>query len=267
MSEGDLPGHQRQAASPVFIVGSPRSGTSALIDTLFNGGYHGFREGHFLSLLRGFDELIERQFRNFANGNKQELMSNVDQAGFRSALLGVMRQTMEAQHQRTPWVDKTGGAEMIYSIPQLVATWPAARFIFAKRRALENIVSRLRKFPQHNFEYHCRDWAATMAAWRKIRAHPGLVAIEIDQHELIAQPEVEAARLADFLHLDDPGRERMAQILRHNRPQETSPGTASRALDFAALPWNEHQRATFERLCAEEMRAYGYGLAKSYYAA
>ena len=33
---------------PVFVVGSPRSGTSILVDALFSAGYKGFREGSFL---------------------------------------------------------------------------------------------------------------------------------------------------------------------------------------------------------------------------
>ncbi len=41
-----------QPAAPLFIVGSPRSGTSVLVDAAFAAGFKGFREGNLLGLLQ-----------------------------------------------------------------------------------------------------------------------------------------------------------------------------------------------------------------------
>jgi hypothetical protein len=251
--------------SPVFIVGSPRSGTSALIDAFFAAGYHGYREGHLLSLLRHADQLVDRHFRIFAHGNKQELISNADPAALKAGMFAVLRNMMEGLNPVAPWVDKTGGPEMILAAPIIKQLWPAARFVFARRRAIENIVSRLKKFPQHNFDYHCRDWSATMAAWRSVREGLGDAAIEIDQHDLIADPHHQAERLGEFLTITPALRQRMAQSLLNNRPQQTAPGTASRSLTLAALDWTAQQRSVFAQFCGVEMRAFGYSEDETYY--
>ena len=46
---------------PVFIVGSARSGTSALVDGLMSVDYHGYREGTLLSLISGILKPTEGQ--------------------------------------------------------------------------------------------------------------------------------------------------------------------------------------------------------------
>ena len=56
--------------SPVFIVGSPRSGTSALADVLWHIGYHGFGEGHFLTLLRDIDTIVDQHYVRFPGADR-----------------------------------------------------------------------------------------------------------------------------------------------------------------------------------------------------
>ena len=141
---------------PVFVVGSPRSGTSILVDALFSAGYKGFREGSFLSLITGIDAAVDKQFRTFDDGNSAVLISNVDKEALKERLHEVLK--MEAAlHQQLPWFDKTGNPEIVPAIPVLRRLWPESVFVFAKRRAIENVMSRVRKFPKHSFEYHCTD--------------------------------------------------------------------------------------------------------------
>jgi hypothetical protein len=59
---------------PVFIVGSPRSGTSAMVDVLLAAGYHGFREGNFLPLAHRISLDIERHFSSFDIGSAKVLI-------------------------------------------------------------------------------------------------------------------------------------------------------------------------------------------------
>ena len=53
-----------KAAFPVFIIGSPRSGTSILSAALHAAGYSGYDEGHLLSLIRVLSEVVDFFFAN-----------------------------------------------------------------------------------------------------------------------------------------------------------------------------------------------------------
>ena len=244
---------------PVFIVGSPRSGTSVLVDALMSVGYHGYREGLFLSLIEPMSKVIDRQFTILDAGSEQVLISNINRLGFKDALWQVVRNTVEQVNKPAPWFDKTGEPEMIYSIPVIRTLWPESVFLFAKRRGLENIISRLVKFPVHGFKYHCQNWQDNMAAWRSIRSSiPQDHFLEIDQHDLGVSPQVVASALSNFLTGNDALHAAIHKTFVHNRPQQTSEGTAHRVVSLASCGWNEAQQSLFQQICGHEMEAFGY---------
>lgn len=126
------------------------------------------------------DQLIDRQFSLFS-GDKN-LISAVDKNKLKTSIFGILKQTADELNPEASWFDKTGNPDMIFAIPVLLKLWPESVFIFAKRRAIENVKSRLKKFPNHNFDYHCSDWAKNMSAWRQIRTQlPASKFVEIDQ--------------------------------------------------------------------------------------
>lgn len=255
------------AKYPVFIIGSPRSGTSALVDALLGVGYNGFREGNFLQLMPMIGAMIDRHFATFGQDGLQVLVSHVDRQALKEAINEAFAGFVNRLHPDPPWVDKSGNPEMIDAIPALMKLWPDSHFVFAKRRAIENVVSRLKKFSQHNFEYHCRDWARNMAAWRVMRGNvPEAMRVEIDQQELIRDPAGSAARLAAFLDLSADSRGKLQALFQGNRPQQTAAGTAERVLSLADL-WDEPQRAIFAKICGAEMDAYGYSTDANYWKA
>jgi hypothetical protein len=251
--------------SPVFIVGSPRSGTSILVDVLLSAGYHGFREGSFLPLIHRIGAAVDWQFSIFSSENKAILISNVDKESIKARLFETLGDTVSKLHPATPWFDKTGNPEMILSIPVLRVLWPECVFVFAMRRGIENIVSRMRKFSNHGFEYHCVDWAKNMAAWRSVRgALQPADYVEIDQQDLLRSPEEVACKLGMLLHLGPDAEQRMVETLRSNRPQETESGSAGRLLALQSCGWSETQIGVFLERCKHEMEAYGYTLDESY---
>ena len=259
------PGEGGGSRFPVFVVGSARSGTSILLSSLRVAGYAAYAEGNFLSLVNIIERDVDRHFTTFGRDVPQLVMSHINRDGLKDALARVLVAELERHQTGTPWADKTGGAEMIRSIPTLRRILPASVYIFAKRRAIENIVSRVRKFPAQDFEFHCIAWAQTMAAWRALRQQdPSTPCIEIDQQDISAAPKATAQRIADFLHLAPAAAQRLEQSFTQNRPQQTEPGSADRVLSLDSVPWTGEQRAAFHRHCDAEMAVYGYSCDSTY---
>jgi hypothetical protein len=251
--------------SPVFIVGSSRSGTSILVTALRAAGYGGYYEGHVLSLIRVIERDVDRHFDSFYTESSKVLISQVDRADLKARLAGMIGAEAVRHQPDGPWVDKTGGLEMIESIPTLARIFPTARFVFAQRRAIENLVSRMVKFPGHGFDHHCASWAKIMAGWRLLRqSHPDLACIVIDQRDISADPATVAGRLGDFLALETAGRAALLGAFSSKRPQQTEPGSADRVLSLAETGWTYAQTAMFHQHCDTEMQAAGYTMDESY---
>lgn len=237
-----------------------------MADFLLSAGYQGYREGNFLTLLTTLYRFIDRHFAAFGQAGPQVMVSLVDTETLKASIAGIFRDETNRLNPVEPWFDKSGNPEMIEAIPTLLKLWPEAHFIFAKRRAIENIVSRLKKFPHLDFEYHCRDWARNMNAWRRMRDQiPEGRAIEIDQQELVRDPETAAGRMGDLLGLTDAQRATLTGTFSRGRPQQTEDGSAQRVLALSGL-WTEAQRSQFESICGPEMKSYGYSLDGLYWA-
>jgi len=254
------------AASPLFIVGSPRSGTSILVDAAFAAGFNGFREGNLLGLLWPLYERIDDYFRRFDHGNDKTLISHARRDIIRMAVREIFRKELDELNVKKPWLDKTGNAETILIIPDLIEMWPNCRVIFAHRRAIENMLSRLRKFPGLTFDDHCRAWTRSMCAWRKARDRlPSWRFREVDQRDLVVRPEIVSQAMVTLLGLGETASNRIVHTFRRLRPQETEPGTAERVTPLADTRWTQAQIDTFMTICGPEMEAFGYSLDGTYW--
>jgi hypothetical protein len=138
--------------------------------------------------------------------------------------------------------------------------------VFCKRRAIENVASRLKKFPAQDFERHCAGWAKIMAAWRAVRTElPAEVYLEVDQQDLIRDTEDISRKLSQLLQLDPEQQRTLTKTFKSRRPQETSKGSAAQTHSLESVGWSEAQLAMFRRHCGPEMEAYGYGVGSDYY--
>lgn len=253
------------AKSPVFIVGSPRSGTSAVVTALMSIGYRGYNEGNFLPLMAMVGRVIDNHFAAFGKPNPKVLTAQIDREQLKSGIEQIFKQLTDSAHPYPLWFDKSGHAEMIPAIPTLRRLWPQAVYVFCKRRGIENVASRLKKFPAQGFERHCAGWAKTMAAWRSLRPQLSEVSLEVDQQDLIRDTEVISGKIAELLKLDAEQLRTLAKAFRSRRPQETASGSAEQTHSLESIGWSEDEIATFRRCCGQEMEAYGYGFGSEYY--
>jgi hypothetical protein len=155
------------------------------------------------------------------------------------------------------WCDKTPTPQMIASVPIVAKAWPKSRFIFMKRRGLENVRSRLRKFSQSTFFGHCWQWALIMSEWRSVRETVPDRFIEIDQRSLLLDAGSTAARVGRLLDLDAAEIQAFRAVLGRVRPEATGPPEAI-VSDLSELGWSSEQIEIFQRVCGTEMDAYGY---------
>ncbi len=253
---------------PVFVLGSARSGTSAMAQALLKlESYRGYEEGHMLDLLAHWAERL----RNFYNLKHDEtlpgrntMIEQVPRQYLQDALNHVFVDLARQLFSHGHWVDKTPNSDAIYLAPRFRELWPSARFIFMRRRALENLASRARKFPEYNFAKNCQEWKDAMQAWLSVRDQLHGAAIEVDQMYLSRHPQDVADQMRVFLGLSEVETRVIAQAFAHDRPQRTA-ASVDDVLDLATIGWSEPWVAEFEKTCRPLMDAYGYTSDASYH--
>lgn len=253
---------------PIFILGSERSGTSIITQALRNGvGIEGYHEGHFLSLLHLIMNKIDIFYTSKSQvlDNKFLLIANTEREEFEKLIISNFKTITESLHKSDTWLDKTPGAHMIKCVPYLVKIWPNAKFVFAKRRGIENVISRLNKFPKVSFERHCKDWALCMQSWLDVKELVNENSIEIEQREIALNPQVIAERLGAFLKLEPDSTSNISKIFTSKRPQSTGSKEQELAMNLNETGWTKAEIESFKTHCSEINRRYGYSESASYY--
>lgn len=245
--------------SPVFIVGSPRSGTSILVQSLASAGYNGFSEGNILGLSKLIQDCIDSYFIANDHSEASTLIGNISREELQDRFFETMKGQLEMLNPVKPWFDKTGNPETIWILKRIMKAWPTSRIIFAKRRGIENIMSRMQKFPERDFQYHCEDWARNMKAWRDVRdsLDPERI-LEVDQYDIAQDPVAVSENIGALLNLDQDQIHNVRHTFGTDRPQQSSEGSFRKRMRFADTGWSEEERSLFVQECGVEMQAFGY---------
>lgn len=240
-----------RAACQIFVLGSPRSGTSELSATLAGQlDLPWLGEGHVAPAFASAARALEGDGRDASGVRKFSSL-----AGQKSIIHDLTRRAYYALHGSASFLDKTPGIPMIKSAIFLRECFEDAKFIFIRRNGISNVLSRQTKFGGP-FEANCRDWAAAMDGWLEVRARLPHY-LEIEQETMLAQPDEVAAAVTAYLDLPAP-RAGIAASLRDGALERTGAGIGKASLN--ATGWTPAQIAAFRSLCGPTMERWGYAL-------
>lgn len=250
----------------LYILGSTRSGTSALRNAVGKTRYKGYGEGHLVPILDDIARTVRTHridglgARTPGNG-LFELRENVllrhlfhGYEGYLSSVLG-----------SNTIMDKTPTITPIRFAPDLNRFHQAPRFIHCARRHVDNIQSKLKKFPERNLEGHSQEWAACNLAWLEVKEQLEGNYVAFDFYDLVTDQVGTTARIASYLGLDEAETAAMNEYLVSQRPQGASDRDLTQFLKLSDMSWSQEEKQRFMDICGPVGERLGYGF-ESYFA-
>jgi len=264
---------------PVFVIGAPRSGTTALGKAL--GRHRRFYAGDetlFLVDLFGGSR-AEATYDRWAGRPSSSWLrrEQVSRDDFLAALGLGINALFTAGSEGRRWVDHTPGNTLIAAT--LRGLFPGARFLHILRDGREVVQSMInvsRTLPgdraeqmrqaeflpdwTREFRAACETWLAHVRAATDFgRVHPGRCLV-VRHRELEKNPAATIAAVLDFL--GEPFEERPVGFLsRHRFNSSFVPPGGCRAADYRRpdprATWTDEEKALFAELCAADMEALG----------
>jgi hypothetical protein len=260
--------------SNVFIIGAPRSGTSALAWALAEHPalWTSAESNILLYLLR--TPWLSEQYKQSTVYKEQEVwlvkheVSYEEFASFIGKGLDLMFRSRSGDKI---WVDSTPAYTNI--APQLVTYFPQAKFLHIVRdgRAVVNsmIKSGFSGKAFHDFKFACEFWVRYVEmGLDAMRAFPGRV-LEVRHENLSSDPEKEFGLIYDFLGLEPcPG---SADFIRTKRINSSylnveKSDITKKVKDPSMMPkepwnsWSAGDRKHFSKICGQTMTRLGYEL-------
>ena len=245
----------------VFVLGSTRSGTSAIRNAICKAGFMGPGEGHIVGLLHRLHAAVTAHYRIHALAMKQGTLLSQTPEGDLHAQVDDLFGALITSKYPGPFVDKTPNIEPLSALAEIEALWPVVTFIFCSRRGIDNILSKQRKWPGTPFENHCQEWTRLIQMWDERKGSISSKWIEMDFFELENQPRHAAQRIGGLIGSADGEIQAMANYFSGNRPEQTGAST-KRYVKLSDTGWTEDEIATFLDICGDTMERKGYGLSE-----
>lgn len=257
----------------VFVLGSPRSGTTVVGNMVQRGlqvKSHG--ESHMAELLQNLVTTVTEYVKGApAATNEGTLTWEVSPTYVKALQIQQFRELYSTFYTGPVLIDKTPGVPMLNTLSLLFLVYPNAKVVYCKRRGIENVASRMRKFADVPFEGHCNQWKQAFTIWRRnkrhlnneLLKHKGWF-IEVEQFTLLKDAAPLIKQLADFLALPESAYVKMLNYQASETPQKTSDegGVPKSLVD---MNWTNEQKQRFEEICGTEMERAGYSLTEHYF--
>ena len=242
----------------VFILGSPRSGTSITYYAMREVfGLKGRGESHVFPI---FQRMIH-QFYTYTQEFKKlpgVLAAELDTRTFRDDLYQHVRTFYVKAYGGAGFVDKTPGAESIRGCDLIFGAFPDARVILLQRNGIEVVNSYRSKFGA-SFENACQAWKHVVAASLQLAEQKNGRVLVIDQFDLTNAPGKSAALISSHLgapHVAD----RLAAFFSGKRVEQHSTHDWRYRQTLAEIGWSSDEKAMFSAVCGDSMSALGYDL-------
>lgn len=250
------------AKSFVFVLGSTRSGTSAIRHAIAATRYRGTGEGHVTGLAAPLHDAVAAYYGSHGAAVEQgTLLAKIPESEWHEQINVVFRSVVENHAPGDYIVDKTPTIEPLYALQHIEAMWPDAKFIFCRRRGIDNIVSKQRKWPAGPFENQCREWTGVNDLWDEKKKGLHASWLEVDFFDLVNDVPGIAARIGKLLALTEEDVAVIKSRLSATRPQNSS-SESSGFLRFCDTGWSDEQTKLFTGICGPTMERCGYGLSE-----
>jgi glycosyltransferase involved in cell wall biosynthesis len=261
-------------ARPVFVLGPPRSGTSAMVNALRVGaGYFGWNEGYLFSLLPPLLGAVTTRWQQLLDlhrvaSTRTEYYA-IGQVDVYAILDTVVRQFHQVYEQGIAtsgagrWVDKTPNVDQLLALPLVSHLYPQARFIFMHRHPLKFLLSWMRKFPETPVEAGVLSWELSHHLWQRYR--PGLprgTYIEVHQEHLALCTVDVVAQLTALLDLNEAQAQSVRAYLAQQRPERTDSINDADDLVLEDLDWPTDLKEKIRAACTPLAEPLGYQISR-----
>jgi len=244
-----------------YILGSTRSGTSALRNALGETRYSGYGEGHLTPILGDILATVRRH-------REEGLGAKVPGNGLFMMRENVMIRHLFHGYERylmteigSEWImDKTPTISPILLAPELNVFHQEVTFLHCARRHVDNVQSKIKKFPDRTLEQHCQEWAACNQAWLQVRDRLQGNYLDFDFYDLATNPEATAQKIGTYLGLDAEEIGKMSAYLVSQRPQAEATRDVTKFLTLDDTGWSDEEKETFVRICEPVGQRLGYGM-------
>ena len=274
-----LDGGPLELARPIFVIGSPRSGTPALATGLArHPALWTSHESYFLHDLFGSDRVAGSHRRHY---NRKAPSWLKTQEVSRPELLGYLGLGVNALYTSRSggrrWIDQTPlYTLMAEELGELFPTAQLLHIVRDGRKVVESMSSFLNKFegrPEavkyvpkwaYDFREACQTWTTWVDTAEAFRAaHPDRCLL-VRNERLLAEPEVQCAEMFSFLEVDDDTAP--AEYFRTTRTNSSFAskkhrgGAGGRGGGAGWGSWTREQREVFLEEAGPTMVRLGYAL-------
>ncbi|MEM6761630.1 MAG: sulfotransferase [Pseudomonadota bacterium] len=242
-----------RALGPLFILGFPRSGTTAMARAVSGLGRFGSyaREGHFLYIFAApFARILRGEFNENSVLRGDGAVQTLTQE-FRAMANRLYSPTHDPADQQ--WIDKTPDLAQVRAVPVINKLWPSSRFIFLYRPAEDAVRSSVAVWRQRvegNEGQAAERWVQCQRAWRAARPDLGDRYVEVYQPHMLTRPEAVAQSMAGVLGLADAEIDSLARTWREDTQVNRPKGERAQAYDAVTL--SEDTRAEVRALTQDE---------------